>query len=456
MLPPQLSSPAILFAVALLHCTTISNAQNVGTEMPETHPTLTIQQCSTPGVCSTVQYSVVLDGNLRPINSIASPASCFFCDEWNPAVCPNPVTCVENCALEGVDYANAYGITTNGSSIRMNLVTGCNVGSRVFLLASPTLYKTFDLLNGELAFTVDMSHLGCGVNGALNLLAMDPDGGQARFPGNKAGAKYGTGYCDASCGQDVKFVNGMANTVDWTPSPVEPLSGTGNLGSCCPTLDIWAGNMNAASYAAHPCTVVGQTDCSGAQCATLCDADGCDFNPYRMGDPNFLGLGKQVDTTQPFTVVTQFITNTGASTGSLTEVRRFYVQNNKVIENSNTNLAGIVPAANSITDAFCVAQKAATGDVDRFEALGGLLSMSSAMVKGMVLALSIQDDYVDGMAWLDGVYPPTASPSAPGVSRGPCSASSGVPDIVEDEGDYVVFSNILVGPIGSTLGSLQS
>ncbi|KAJ6483437.1 cellobiohydrolaseI [Mycena sanguinolenta] len=451
MLPLQLWSPAIPFAVALLHCATISSAQNVGTEAPETHPTLLIQQCSAPGVCSLVQSSIVLDGNLRPINSIATSTSCFTCDKWNPVVCPDPVTCTANCALEGVDYTNAYGITTSGNSIRMNLVTGCNVGSRVFLLASPTLYKTFNLLNAELTFTVDMSHIGCGVSGALNLLGMDPDGGQARFPGNKAGAKYGTGYCDASCGQDVKFVNGMANALGWTPSPVDPLSGTGNLGSCCPTFDIWEGNMNAASYAAHTCTAVGQTECSGAQCATVCDADGCDFNPYRMGNPNFLGPGKQVDTTQPFTVVTQFI----ATTGSLTEIRRFYVQNNKVIQNPNTNLAGIVPAANSITDAFCVAQKAATGDLNRFEALGGLKSMNSAMAKGMVLSLSIQDDYVDDMAWLDGVYPLTSSPSAPGVSRGPCSAGSGDPDIVEEEGEFVVFSNILFGPIGSTLGSLQ-
>jgi cellulose 1,4-beta-cellobiosidase len=37
---------------------------------------------------------------------------------------------------------------------------------------------------------------------------MDADGGVGRFPNNKAGAKYGTGYCDAQCARDIKFING--------------------------------------------------------------------------------------------------------------------------------------------------------------------------------------------------------------------------------------------------------
>jgi cellulose 1,4-beta-cellobiosidase len=28
---------------------------------------------------------------------------------------------------------------------------------------------------------------------------MEADGGKAKFPQNKAGAAYGTGYCDAQC-----------------------------------------------------------------------------------------------------------------------------------------------------------------------------------------------------------------------------------------------------------------
>ena len=37
---------------------------------------------------------------------------------------------------------------------------------------------------------------------------MDEDGGMSKYSGNKAGAKYGTGYCDAQCPRDLKFING--------------------------------------------------------------------------------------------------------------------------------------------------------------------------------------------------------------------------------------------------------
>ena len=38
------------------------------------------------------------------------------------------------------------------------------------------------------------------------------------------------------------------------------------------------------------------------------------------------------------TVVTQFITTDGSDNGDLKEVKRFYVQNGRVIENSKVNL----------------------------------------------------------------------------------------------------------------------
>ena len=60
----------------------------------------------------------------------------------------------------------------------------------------------------EFSFDVDMSQLPCGLNGAVYLVQMDADGGMAKFPSNKAGAKYGTGYCDSQCPHDIKFING--------------------------------------------------------------------------------------------------------------------------------------------------------------------------------------------------------------------------------------------------------
>ena len=43
----------------------------------------------------------------------------------------------------------------------------------------------------EFTFDVDVSHLPCGLNGALYLISMAKDGGASLYPNNKAGAKYG-------------------------------------------------------------------------------------------------------------------------------------------------------------------------------------------------------------------------------------------------------------------------
>ena len=93
----------------------------------------------------------------------------------------------------------------------MNFVTQSsnkNIGSRVYLLDDDSTYMMFNLKNQEFTFDVDMSNLPCGLNGAVYFSQMDADGGMARFPTNKAGAKYGTGYCDSQCPKDIKFING--------------------------------------------------------------------------------------------------------------------------------------------------------------------------------------------------------------------------------------------------------
>ncbi|KAJ7670254.1 glycoside hydrolase [Mycena rosella] len=98
------------------------------------------------------------------------------------------------------------------------------------------------------------------------------------------------------------------------------------------------------------------------------------------------------------------------------------------------------------------AQKTATGDTNSFEFRGGLRTMSAALQKEMVLALSIWDDHEADMLWLDSDYPLNASVTAPGVARGPCSATSGDPKTVESiqPGASVIFWNIKTRPIGST------
>ena len=74
---------------------------------------------------------------------------------------------------------------------------------------STTEYQMFNMKNQEFTFDVDMSQLPCGLNGALYFVEMDADGGLAKYTGNKAGAKYGTGYCDSQCPRDLKFINGL-------------------------------------------------------------------------------------------------------------------------------------------------------------------------------------------------------------------------------------------------------
>ncbi len=41
---------------------------------------------------------------------------------------------------------------------------------------------------------------------------MDEDGGMSKYSTNKAGAKYGTGYCDSQGPRDLKFINGKVSS----------------------------------------------------------------------------------------------------------------------------------------------------------------------------------------------------------------------------------------------------
>ncbi|KAH9932018.1 cellobiohydrolaseI [Epithele typhae] len=453
---PSLALFALSFAA-------IAYGQQVGTLTTETHPKMTIQKCTAKNSCSTEQHSIVLDSNWRWLHSTSGSNNCYTGNTWDTSLCPNPTTCAKNCALDGADYSGTYGITTSGNALTLKFVThgpySTNIGSRVYLMdTADSKYQLFNLKNQEFTFDIDMSQLPCGLNGALYFVGMDADGGTSRFSGNKAGAKYGTGYCDTQCPHDIKFINGEANVLNWTPSANDSNAGTGHYGACCNEMDVWEANSMGAAYTPHVCSVSTQTRCEGNDCGDgsnryggICDKDGCDFNSWRMGDQTFLGPGKKINTSSKFTVVTQFVTNNNSTSGTLSEIRRLYVQNGVVIANSKTAVSGL-SAYDSITDAFCNAQKTAFGDTNSFEKLGGLKQMGAAFDKGMTLVMSIWDDHTANMLWLDSNYPLDKSASTPGVSRGPCSTSSGVPANVESQspGATVVFSNIKYGPIGST------
>ena len=452
-------------------------AQQAGTNTAEVHPKLTTQKCTGSGSCTDSQNSIVLDSNWRWVHNVGGSTNCYTGNTWDAALCPDAETCATNCALDGADYSGTYGITTSGGSLKLDFKTGSNVGSRVYLLdTTDAAYEEFTLLNQEFTFDVDVSTLPCGINGALYFVSMDADGGTSEYSTNKAGAKYGTGYCDSQCPQDIKFIDGevrhcdelsvqtyltrvQANVAGWTPSNGDANSGTGNWGSCCSEMDIWEANSISAAFTPHPCSITGQARCDNAtSCGSgddryngLCDKDGCDFNSYRMGNHTFYGPGNTVDTSSIFTVVTQFITDTGTSSGKLSEIRRIYVQDGKVIQNSKVDITGI-PADNSISTEFCTAEKEVTGDTNSFQARGGLTKMGQDLEAGMVLVMSIWDDYAADMLWLDSTYPVGANASTPGAVRGTCATDSGIPATVESQssGASVTFSNIKFGDLNST------
>ena len=169
------------------------------------------------------------------------------------------------------------------------------------------------------------------------------------------------------------------------------------------------------------------------------DRDGCDINAYRNGDHTFYGPGSdfKVDTTKKITVVTQFLTNAG----DLSEIRQFYVQNGKAIAHSNPSFA----STNSINDEFCKAQKSFFGNTDEFTAKGGLKQMGESFKNGMTLVLSLWDDPMSGMEWLDSV-------DDKGVARGSCAPGSGDPATLRQKfaDAEVAYTNFKWGAIGST------
>jgi cellulose 1,4-beta-cellobiosidase len=184
--------------------------QQVGTQQAEVHPPLTTYACAAGGACTPESSKITLDANWRWTHEVGTSTNCYTGDQWDTGICTDPVTCAAKCALDGADYPGVYGIDTTGDSMYITLVTkgqyDTNIGARTYVLDSDTTYKMYKLKNREFSFTVDVSTLVCGINGALYFVSMDADGGLSKYPGNKAGAAYGTGYCDAQCPDDDKCV----------------------------------------------------------------------------------------------------------------------------------------------------------------------------------------------------------------------------------------------------------
>jgi len=482
-------------SAALLLCCllAVASGQQIGTQKPETHPEISFATCTKSGGCTSEQKTLTMDSQWRWLHDARKNQykNCIkgTPPTWDESLCPDGLTCAGACALEGMnsqEYKGTYGVSTVSNGIRLKFKNGESIGSRLYMMEDENTYMMFKLLNREFTLDVDVSTLECGLNGAVYFVEMKADGGLGEG-NNEAGAKYGTGYCDAQCPHDLKFISGEANLEDWTEKKTGPV---GRYGACCAEMDIWEANAHATAYTTHACDADGLLRCEGTggdnQCGDTpedceccleedceccgrykgnCDKDGCDFNPFRLGDQKFYGKGSDfaVDTTKPMTVVTQFLTTDGTDTGDLKEIRRLYVQDGKVIQNSKVSnipaLGGEGPDADSITDEMCTAQKEAFGDPDDFTEKGSVKGMGKALGRGMVLVLSLWDDMLTHMHWLDSAapldHPDTHPLSKPGVKRGPCSPEAGDPLKLRQEHPdaYVVFSNIKVGEIDSTYGS---
>lgn len=409
---------------------TLASAQQIGTA-PEVHPKLPTQRCTKAGGCVTVDTAVVLDSDIHNIHEIGSPTTRCVVGQGK---CTSIESCGANCAIDGISDYESMGVFTDGSAIKLRQYmpnpdgTTRHVSPRVYLMAADgNNYEDLRLLNQELTFDVDTSEMVCGMNGALYLSEMYMNGSRSDL--NPAGAKYGTGYCDAQCYKHFQWVDGEAN-----------LNGT--WGNCCGEMDIWEANAMAGTMVPHPCngTVEGIYKCVGEdecnQPVGVCDKWGCGLNPYGLGSKDFYGRNKTVNTNKKITVVTQFITDDGTSNGTLVEIKRLYVQDGKVIE-FPSNTAGGVADVDSLTTPFC----AATASFH--EQRGGLGSMGRSIQRGMVLIFSIWNDAGGFMQWLDG------------GDRGPCNTTEGNPALIQKNHPEVsvTYSNIKWGEIGSTFSA---
>ena len=400
---PKFPFSRLAAAVALFQ---LASAQQPGTSTPEVHPQLLTQKCTKAGGCVQQDTSVVLDWGYRWIHTTDYESCTTSSGAINSTLCPDEATCAKNCFIEGANYT-AMGVQTSGNSLTMNQFTlsngaYSNASPRLYLLDSDGDYVAMHLLGQELAFEVDLSTLPCGENGALYLSEMDPTGGRNEY--NTGAANYGSGYCDAQCPVET-FKNGTLNT--------------NNSDYCCNEMDVLESNSAASAFTPHPC----------AADASNCDKGGCGFNAYAQGYKNYWAPGGTLDTSKPFTIITQFITNDGTTTGTLSQIKRIYQQNGKTVPSAVSGASG-----DSINATWCDSVDSSASQ------FGSLTTMGQALGRGMVLVFSIWNDNSQDMNWLDS------------GSAGPCSSTAGNPATIQaqDPTTHVVFSNIKWGDIGST------
>lgn len=201
-------------------------AQQIGTLLREVHPKLNWSRCSVEEGCRQVNAEITLDADLRWLHYVDDYFNCFSGGVsgqggyWDDKCLSYEndryqYYCTDHCALEGAGSNYKDGMKTDDDSLSLKYHIQWDfadtMNNRVYLMKDEHLYQTFTLMDSEVAFDVDLSKVPCGLNAAFRFLAMDEDGGMARYPSQKAGAKYGTGFCDASCSRSVRFPGGKVH-----------------------------------------------------------------------------------------------------------------------------------------------------------------------------------------------------------------------------------------------------
>ncbi|KAI4148211.1 MAG: hypothetical protein LQ340_005177 [Diploschistes diacapsis] len=236
---------------------------------------------------------------------------------WTWTLCLDGGTCAENCTVESPDYSS-YGINVHGSAITLNLYTnnGTSLASpHAYLLANDMTCDVFTPLNREITYNVDLTQVLCGINGALYFSKMPADGGYNACRDAVRGRAIGT--------TEANF-QGYSNY--------------------CNEMDLWEANHATTQLTPHPCNCNTSTPylCQGAACGAsgVCDQPGCEYDPFRQGNPGFYGMGANytINTLLPFTVVTQFVTSDDPATGQLTEIKRYYKQGRKAFANPRSQV----------------------------------------------------------------------------------------------------------------------
>jgi len=215
---------AMLSVALCLGSLSVASAQGVGGYKQEAGPEITLRKCTAPGSCKANKHKLTMDANWRWVHVDGDYTNCYKGNVWTEECPGDGAECAKACVLEGIDaeqYEGTYGVTTTGDGVTMNLVNehdyGISVGARLYVLNGEDKYEMFKMLNQEFAFDAEMGPLECGINGAVYFIEMQENGGKD-IGNNKAGAKYGTGYCDAQCPHDIKFIDGEANLKDWQPN----------------------------------------------------------------------------------------------------------------------------------------------------------------------------------------------------------------------------------------------